>query len=139
VIAHPTQPNHAFAAAAIGLGRTDDAATSWTWEAEGLHATYCRAVAVSDAMMFLSASQGSGGAMACLYRKPLAGDHPFERCDHGLPKWFSDNLDTFCLVARGSTVVAGDADGTVYVSSDDGDTWDVAASGLPGVYCLTFV
>ena len=62
-----------------------------------------------------------------------------ERCTDGLPDWFSGNLDTFCVAAKGTTVVAGDADGTVYRSEDDGATWKVVAGGLPGVHCLALM
>jgi hypothetical protein len=136
VIAHPARPGHAYAAAAIGLGITTDAGATWAFETAGLHAPYCRAVAVSDETLFVSASRGAGGADAALYRRSIDGDGPFELCVDGLPEWFSTNLDTACLAAAGSFVAAGDADGTVYVSEDDGSSWRVAEKGLPGVACL---
>ncbi len=136
VIADPDRPGHAYAASARGLGVTRDGAESWRFDTEGLHAAYCRAVALSSGSLFLSASSGSGGGRAALYRRRIGADGPFERCTAGLPEWFSTNLDTFCLAAAGSLVVAGDADGTVYVSHDDGATWETAATGLPAVTCL---
>ncbi len=136
VVADPARPGHAYAASARGLGVTGDGAGTWRFDTDGLHATYCRAVALSDGMVFLSASSGSGGGRAALYRRPIGGDGAFERCTAGLPEWFSTNLDTFCLAASGAFVVAGDADGTVYASHDDGATWETAGSGLPGVTCV---
>lgn len=125
----------AYAASAVGLGVTEDAGASWNFISEGLHAPYCRAVATSDSTVFVSASLGSGGRQAALYRMPRQGG-PLERCQVGLPEWFTNNLDTFCLAARGSFVVAGDAAGTVYVSHDDGESWETAIQGLPGLLCL---
>ena len=60
VIAHPTLPGNAYVAAAAGLGVTTDGAEGWSFETDGLHASYCRAVAVSDEMLFVSASRGPG-------------------------------------------------------------------------------
>ncbi len=137
VTADPARPGHAYAASARGLGVTTDGAHSWRFDTGGLHASYCRAVALSDATLFLSASSGSGGRRAALYRRPIGADGDFERCTAGLPEWFSTNLDTFCVAAAGSFVVAGDADGTVYASHDDGVTWEAAATGLPGVTCVS--
>ncbi len=136
VIADPARAGHAYAASARGLGITSDGAATWRFDSAGLHADYCRAVALGDRMVFLSASAGSGGSRAALYRRPIGDDGPFERCRSGLPEWFSTNLNTFCVAASGSFVAAGDADGTVYVSHDDGVTWEPAATGLPGVTCL---
>ncbi len=136
VIADPDRPGHAYAASARGLGVTTDGASSWRFDTGGLHAGYCRAVAVSGETLFLSASSGSGGSRAALYRRPVGDDGDFERCTTGLPEWFSTNLDTFCLAAAGRFVVAGDADGTVYASHDDGATWQTVATGLPGVTCV---
>jgi hypothetical protein len=135
VIADLRTPGHAYAATARGLAETTDAAGSWVFSTEGLHASYCRAVATSREWLFLSASQGSRGRRAALYRRTLGGG-PFERCEAGLPGWFSTNLDTFCLAVKEALVAAGDADGTVYVSGDHGSTWAVAASGLGEIRCL---
>ncbi len=128
----------AHAAAAIGLGVSDDGGANWSFETTGLHGSYCRAVAVSESNVFVSASRGSGGREAALYRRPRSGGW-LERCTRGLPEWFSTNLDTFCLAALGRLVVAADADGTVYASHDDGDHWDVVAEELPGVHCVGIV
>ncbi len=139
VSAHPADAGHAYAASARGLGVTADGGGRWRFDRDGLHGAYCRAVALSDEMVFLSASLGSGGRQAAVYRRPIGAGGAFDRCTAGLPEWFSDNLNTFCLAARGRFVAAGDADGTVYVSEDDGATWQVAVSGLPGVRCLTIL
>ncbi|MGH2785936.1 MAG: WD40/YVTN/BNR-like repeat-containing protein [Actinomycetota bacterium] len=129
VLAHPTEPGVAFAATAIGLATTRDAGTSWNFSEDGLHAAYCRAVAVAGDALLLSASTSHTGKRAALYRRPLDGDR-FERCTEGLPEWFADNLDTYCLDAHGERAALGTTDGLVFVSEDAGRTWSQATSGL---------
>jgi hypothetical protein len=138
VIADPGRPGHAFAATARGLASTTSIADDWDFSSDGLHGSYCRAVAVTADHVFVSASLGPGGRQAALYRRTRSGGR-FERCTFGLPEWFSTNLDTFCLAAGGGIVVTGDAAGTVYVSADGGATWDTAETGLPDVRCLAIV
>src|SRR5207247_1570407 len=94
------------AAAAVGLCVSDDDGATWSVVDEGLHATYCRAVAIAGDTVVVSASTGHQGRQSALYRRPIAGpQRPFERCRDGLPEWFSDNVDTFCVAADGATVV----------------------------------
>lgn len=138
VIADPVRAGTAFAATAKGFAATTSAGDEWEFSAGGLHGTYCRAVAVTGEAVLVSASLGSSGRNAALYRRPLRGGE-FERCRAGLPEWFSTNLDTFCLVAGDGIVVAGDADGTVFGSDDDGTSWTELVRGLPDVRCLAIV
>lgn len=136
VIARKGHPGAAYAASAVGLGVTSDGAESWSFEMAGLHASYCRAVAVGDDYLLVSASQGPGGGKAAVLRRPIDLSEPFERCRHGLPEWFPGNIDTFCLAAQGRRAAIGSPDGTIYSSLDAGATWTVAAQGLPGVHCV---
>ena len=135
VIAHRDRPGIALAATARGLAISKDGAGKWSFHTEGLHASYCRAVAVSGDRVYVSASRSNRGENAAVYRTDLEGES-MERCDGGLPEWFSTNIDTFCLQAKGDTVLIGDADGVVYRSDDAGVSWDTAAEGLPSIRCL---
>ena len=135
VIAHPDMPGTALAATARGVAISRDGADSWTFHTDGLHAAYCRAVAVSGDRVFVSASRSNRGENAAVYRTDLTGAD-LQRCEDGLPEWFSTNINTRCLQAIGDAVVIGDRDGTVYQSADGGDTWAVAATGLPNVRCV---
>lgn len=138
VIADPARPHTAYAASAIGLAVTTTGAEAWSFEMTGLHASYCRAVAVGDDYLLVSASKGPGGAEAAVYRRPLDLSTPFQKCSQGLPEWFSTNVDTFCLDAKGQQAVIGSSDGTVYASGDSGVTWMTAAKDMPGIHCVTF-
>ena len=118
------------AACAIGLAESGDGGYAWNYDDEGLHARYARAIAVGEDFLFMTVSQGPGGGDASVYRRPCDGSTPFERCP--LPT-FRNNIDTGCLDARGSEVVFGTQDGDLYRSTDHGETWVRAASGLPPI------
>jgi photosystem II stability/assembly factor-like uncharacterized protein len=122
-----------------GLAISVDQGQSWSFYRDGLHGSYQRAVTVVDDYLLVSSSTGPYTNQAAVYRKPLEDSGPFERCVSGLPEWFSDNIDTFCLDASGSSVAAGTESGEIYFSSDKGATWSVRVDGLYPVRCLTFL
>ena len=121
-----------FAATAHGLAVSDDGGDSWRFETEGLHATYCRAVAVTGDTLLLTVSTSHLGRQAAVYRRPLRGG-TFERCTRGLPEWFDDNIDTYRLTATEGGAVFGTSDGRVFASDDEGGTWHEVAAGLARV------
>jgi photosystem II stability/assembly factor-like uncharacterized protein len=133
VLAAPARRGLVLVAAADGFGLSEDGGQSWRWENDGLHAHYCRAVALAGDTVLLSASTGHRGRRATVYRRRLDGGERFERCPSGLPEWFADNVDTGCLVVRGQTAVIGTEDGCVFLSEDAGEHWDTLAKGLAPV------
>jgi hypothetical protein len=135
VLAHPTRSHEVLVASAEGFGSSRDGGDTWTFSTAGLHAHYCRAVAVADQHVVLSVATGFHGRRSALYRRPLDGAR-FERCREGLPDWFDDNIDTACLAAGGALVVVGTGDGRVYRSLDAGARWGLALKGLPPVSCV---
>ncbi len=139
VLAPSARPGLVLAAAAEGFGVSRDGGDTWRWENHGLHAHYCRAVTLAGDTVLLSASTGHHGRRAAVYRRALHGGEDFERCRAGLPEWFSDNVDTGCLAARGPMVVIGTEDGCVFRSRDAGERWDAVAKGLAPVRALTFL
>jgi hypothetical protein len=124
-----------FAASAGGLAASRDRGESWSTRTEGLHAAYCRGVAVCGGTLLVSASTGPRGGESAVYRGRLEGG-PFERCRRGLPEWFEDNIDSYCLDAIPDLVAFGTADGRVFASPDQGASWAEVASGLHSVRCL---
>ena len=136
IVTHPAQAGLLLAACARGLATSEDGGSSWSFDDEGLHATYARAVAPAGDMLLLSMSRGPSGGEAAVYRRSLTNSMPFERCREGLPAWFDQNIDTHCLAALGDTAVFGTADGTVYNSADAGASWEALMTGLPGVTCV---
>lgn len=133
VAAHPTQKGAVFAASARGLAVTRNG-HDFDFRTDGLHATYCRAVAVMDDRVLLSASTGPRSNQGRLYTCPLWEDD-IEPLTSGLPEWFEGNVNTHCLVVDGSEAYVGHGD-TVWKSEDRGNRWSVLASGLTKVTCL---
>jgi hypothetical protein len=138
VVAHPDDPGRVLAATARGLADSADAGASWTYLTAGMHASYCRAVALAGDTVVVSSSTGPRGGRATLYRRPLdaPAEEPSQRCRDGLPEWFEGNVDTACVDARGPVVAFGTAAGEVFASGDAGATWERVAGGLPPVRCL---
>lgn len=132
VLARPGRSG-VIVAAFDGFGLSPDGGDTWRWENAGLHAHYCRAVALAGATVLISASTGHHGRRAAVYRRRLEGGEPWERCRAGLPEWFADNVDTGGLAAQGPAVAIGTEDGCVFLSRDAGERWDAVAKGLAPV------
>ena len=84
-------------AAAVGFGLSVDGGQTFTWTTDGLHASYCRAVALAGDHVLVSASTGPFTKQGAVYRRSVSGREAFERCTDGLPDWFPFNIDTFQL------------------------------------------
>ena len=123
------------AAAAVGLCISRDGGVTWRVIADGLHATYCRAVAIPDEAILLSASEGPRGARSAIYRTSIHGDTPFER----VTDWMTGNIDTGALDGLGDRAAFGTASGEVWESGDAGATWRRTHHGLAPVTSLSLV
>ena len=132
-----TGKGRVFAASGRGLEVSEDQGDSWSVRKEGLHATYCRAVAVCGDDLLVSASAGPQGGRSAVYRGRLEGGR-LERCRQGLPTWFDTNIDTHCLDAlpAGQLAAIGTEDGRVFASWNQGSSWSLVASDLPHVRCI---
>jgi hypothetical protein len=123
------------AAAAVGCCRSDDRGLTWQVLAEGLHATYCRAVAIAGDALLVSASEGPRGRKSALYRRGLTSSAPFER----VTDWLDGNVDTHALDALGDHAVFGTRSGVVWQSMDAGATWDILLEDLAPVTSISLV
>ena len=123
-------------AAAVGFGQSTDGGHTFRWTADGLHDTYCRAVAVAGDTVLVTASDGPRTRHGAVYHRALGTDAPFVKCGGSLPEWFDGNIDTFQLAAEGSVVVVGTRSGQVFVSDDAGRTWELAIDGLEPVHAV---
>ena len=127
----------AVAACAQGLATSDDGGATWSLHDDGLHATYARSVAVAGRTALVGVSSGPDGGQAAVYRRPLAAEAPLDRCRSGLPEDLGGNVDTFRLAgAPDGTAAFATADGRVFVSADEGATWEQSGERLPAVRCL---
>ncbi|MBW3667398.1 MAG: hypothetical protein KY394_07365 [Actinobacteria bacterium] len=133
VSAHPSEKEAVFAATAWGLAQSHNG-HDFDFRTDGLHSNYCRAVAVLEDRVLVSASTGPRTSRGRLYAGEL-WEGPLHAVAAGLPEWFEDNLNTHCLVAKGDVVHAGLED-RVWRSEDRGETWEVLVSDLPKITCL---
>lgn len=131
-----TAPGRVLAACARGLAVSEDGGETWRIDDEGLHATYSRAVAATARSVVLCASDGPDGKQAAIYRRPVDGNGPFERCREGLPEDLGGNVETGCLVSDGESLAFAAPNGQAYTSTDDGVTWTRLVEGLSEVRCL---
>ncbi|PPS45961.1 hypothetical protein [Chroococcidiopsis sp. TS-821] len=138
VITVQERPGLVLAATAKGLAISTNAGDTWSFDRANLHATYSRAVAVCGETILMSTSVGPSGAKAAVYRRSLDQPGTFEKCEQGLPQWFSNNINTGSLAALKDKAAFGTSDGQIFVSEDAGSTWKQLASGLPSIHCLHF-
>ena len=131
VCAHPSRPDCVIAAAAAGLCVSKDGGKSWTIEQDGLHASYCSAVAFTDDDILVSASEGPFAAHGAIYRRSMDGSGPLHPVGGELPRWLEGRADTGCIAAQASTVAAVDSAGHLYISPDAGRTWSCASDRIP--------
>jgi photosystem II stability/assembly factor-like uncharacterized protein len=124
-----------LAAAAGGLVLSDDRGATWTYRTDGLEQRYARGVTVWGDTVLVSTSRGPRGGQAAVYRTALNGG-PFERCRHGLPEWFDDNIDSHCLDSPpdGPVAAFGTSDGRLFQTTDAGSTWERIVEGLPRIH-----
>jgi hypothetical protein len=129
---HPERPHIAVAAASAGFCISRDAGATWTIEQEGLHASYCSAVAFLGDDVLVSASTDHFASQGAVYRRKIDGDGPLVQLSgNGLPTWFDGIVDTACIATHGSTVAIADAQGNLYLSADSARTWSHCGNGLP--------
>jgi hypothetical protein len=131
VCAHPTRPEIIIAAAGVGLCVSEDAGKSWTTEQEGLHASYCSAVAFAGDDILVAASQDHFAARGAIYRRPIGGPGPLRPVGGGLPTWIAGIADTGCIATHASAAAVIDRSGNLYLSRDTGRTWSCEAEHLP--------
>jgi hypothetical protein len=131
VRAHPADPDIVVAASAVGLCISRDAGATWTIERDGLHASYCSAVAFSGDNILVSASTDHFAAQGRIYRRPIGPDGEIVAVQDGLPAWVNGIADTSCIAAKGSTIVVVDSAGTLYLSTEFGRAWSWSSSELP--------
>ena len=131
VRAHQADPDIVVAASAIGLCISRDAGATWTIERDGLHASYCSAVAFSGDDILVSASTDHFAAQGRIYRRPIRPDGDIVAVEDGLPTWINGIADTGCIATNGSTIVVVDRAGTLYLSTEFGLAWSQSSSELP--------
>ena len=139
VRAHPSQPRIVIAASAIGLFISRDGGITWSVEQEGMHATYCTAVAFSGDIIFVAASQDHFAARGAVYRRPLDAQAPFVPVGAGLPRWTDGIVDTGCIAARDSELAIADKGGNLYICAGAEWAWSRCPDIIPAPSILLIV
>jgi photosystem II stability/assembly factor-like uncharacterized protein len=136
VRAHQANPDIIVAASAIGLCISRDAGATWTIERDGLHASYCSAVAFSGGDILVSASTDHFAAQGRIYRRPIRPDGDTVAVEGGMPAWTEGIVDTGCIAANGSSIAVADRGGNLYGSDDFGRAWLCRSARLPAPSCV---
>jgi hypothetical protein len=139
VCAHPTRPGLVAAASGAGLCVSHDAGATWSIEHEGLHASYCSAVAFCGDDVLIAASADPFAAQGAIYRRPIGGHDPLQPVGGGLPRWITGICDTGCIAVRDAVVALADRAGHLYVSEDSGRTWSCRPTGHAGPSSVAMV
>jgi hypothetical protein len=132
------RPDWVLAATAQGLALSTDRGNTWRFDRNHLHGAYSRAVAVCGETILMTASLGPHTGKAAIYRRPLDASGEFEKCEQGLPEWFASNINTGTLATAGNCAAFGTREGEIYLSTDAGQSWHSAATGLAAIRCLGF-
>jgi hypothetical protein len=139
VCVHPTRPECAAAATALGLGLSRDGGATWTIEAEGLHAPYCSAVAFVGDDVLVAAAADHFAREGALYRRPLDGGAALAPVALGRSARTAGIVDTACLAVNGSAVAVADKAGHLYLSPDGGRTWSNGTAKIAGTSAVLLV
>jgi hypothetical protein len=131
VRAHPADPGLVAAASAVGLCISRDAGATWTMQSEGLHAPHCSALAFSGDDIFVSAATDPFAAQGRIYRRPIRPEGHIVAVEDGMPAWTEGIVHSGCMATNGSTIVAVDRAGTLYLSTEFGRAWSRSSRELP--------
>ncbi|MEP6917424.1 MAG: hypothetical protein ABJC89_17370 [Acidobacteriota bacterium] len=131
VRAHPNRPGVVMAAAATGLCASRDGGKTWDVEQDGLHASYCSAVAFAGDDVLVSASVDHFATQGAIYRRRVDGHDSLIAVGEGLPARTDGIVDTGCIATLDSAIALADGRGNIHVSADTGRSWSRRASGLP--------
>jgi hypothetical protein len=132
VLAHPSRPEIAVAAASVGLCRSTDGGASWDSTTAGMEMSYARGVAIIGDDVLVTVSDGPWSDRSAVYRAPVDGG-PVEKVTGGLPDHLAGNIDTRCIASDGAKVALVDGDGDVWQSSEGWEGFARIAEGLTGV------
>src|SRR5699024_10101025 len=141
VAAHPSVPDRLFAQSHNGVSRSADARGSWTSIAEGLPSDVEFPIAVPPHRpetagpfpLVADADRMPRGGRARVWRSDDAGGS-WRESGHGLPDDFYAAVMRDAMTSDGAEpagLYVGARDGSVFASTDEGDSWTQVAAHLP--------
>ena len=123
VVVDPDEGNVWAATGERALAGSPDRGASWQYHADGLHATYSLAVAITSAGVLAGASSGHAARDGAVF---LFNGSRFERVD-GLPERLGGAVGPRQIAGHGDHAALITPDGAVYGSDDGGRRWDLMA------------
>jgi len=115
VRAHANRAELVVAAAAIGLCTSRDGGATWHIQSDGLHASYCSAVAFVGEEVWVAASEHHFSKQGRIYRRSVDDDAALGAVQgEGLPDWTDGIVDTHGIASSASHVAIADRAGNVY-------------------------
>lgn len=135
VLAHPTRPGVAVAAASAGLCRSHDGGATWTSSTDGLELTYARGIAFVGDEVVLTVSDGPRASRAQVYRAAVDGGAA-TAVGGGLGE-LHGNIDSRCIASDGDVVALADGNGDVWRSATGFEGFERIATGLDTVTGVT--
>jgi hypothetical protein len=142
--AHPTRPEFAAAAAAVGLCISRDGGQTWTVVSEqaafpdSLKQNSSLAVAVLDDQVLFSVQDGPFANRSQVWKWHLR-DEPVEQVRDGLPEWLVGRVDTCGLAVGHGRAAVADTGGNLWLSTAGSSGWRRFAEGLGYVWGLAIV
>jgi photosystem II stability/assembly factor-like uncharacterized protein len=122
---HPHAPGRAYEAGGGGAASSTDAGETWQHADDGLDRHYTWSVAVDSDCWYISAStgpyaaHGRGDPQARIYRQRLG--EPWQPLTGGLPEPLP--AMPYALLATDGRLFAGLADGQLWETRDQGESW----------------
>lgn len=136
----PYNVNIIAAATALGLCMSWDAGNSWSVQTDGLHDSYCSAVAITVDHIFVAASEGHFTQEGAIYRRSVEPSKArLEKVGAGLPNWLGGIADTSCIASKGDDMALVSASGEVFTSIDSGHNWRKREETVAGVSSVLIV
>jgi photosystem II stability/assembly factor-like uncharacterized protein len=145
VVIRPSRPDEVLVTGGDGLYRSPDGGETWqqvTTRADRI--AYPDGFVVhpgDDRLMFMSGAIASPGTWRKTHfadprvARSRDGGRSWEILDKGFPEHLRGNFEalTIHVYPQGFSLFLGTTDGDIYCSDDGGDSWYLAASGLPAV------
>lgn len=140
VCVSPYNNNIITAATAFGLCMSWDAGESWTVQTDGLHASYCSAVAMTVDHIFVAASESHFSQDGAIYRRSADPSKArLEKVGAALPNYLGGIADTSCIAANGEDMALISTSGDVYSSINSGHSWQKRDETIAGVSSVLIV
>jgi hypothetical protein len=148
VVRCPANPEVFWAQHHNGIFRSTDGAASWSEIKDVNPSSFGFTVAVHpndpDTAWFVPAQKDECRVPVdnqLVVTRTRDGGQSFEILHHGLPQDTSFDLvyrHSLDVDATGNSLVMGSTTGNLWISEDQGDSWQAVSSHLPPIYCTRF-